>query len=199
MVLYQCPRCHYETCKKSHITTHYNRKRVCKTLFSRKSVKDCIEELSKKSVKDLVQELRDENTKRLELEQEVKNLKSEKLVKMKQNDLLLNELQSSDNQQEESYIDEFIYIIHPREFIKSRENIYKIGRTIKPKQRLSSYPKGSKVYLILPCLDSIEKEKQILELFNNEFIQRDDLGKEYFQGDVLEMSKLISTNCLFLL
>lgn len=47
MPSYQCPRCHYETCKKSHIRTHYNRKRVCKPLFSRKSVKDCMDELEK--------------------------------------------------------------------------------------------------------------------------------------------------------
>ena len=45
MVCYQCPRCHYETRLKGDIKRHYGRKTKCKTLFERKSIKDCIDEL----------------------------------------------------------------------------------------------------------------------------------------------------------
>ena len=70
---------------------------------------------------------------------------------------------------------EFIYIIQNREFIKSKEPIYKLGRTFKPKQILSSYPKGSRIYLILPCLDSIKEDKMVIDLFNDKFIKRKNI------------------------
>ncbi len=66
MVIYECPRCHYETSHKNTLRRHYNRKRVCKTLFSRKSIKDCKYELDnpKEKVmidKDELEKLQEEN------------------------------------------------------------------------------------------------------------------------------------------
>lgn len=66
MVIYECPRCHYETSHKNTLRRHYNRKRVCKTLFSRKSIKDCKYELDnpKDKVmidKDELEKLQEEN------------------------------------------------------------------------------------------------------------------------------------------
>lgn len=48
MVNYICPRCHYESSHKNDIRKHYLRKKVCRTEFSRISVKDCLEELETK-------------------------------------------------------------------------------------------------------------------------------------------------------
>jgi len=45
MVCYQCPRCRYETRLKGDIKRHYGRKNKCKTLFERKSINDCLNEL----------------------------------------------------------------------------------------------------------------------------------------------------------
>ena len=58
MVFYQCPRCHYETKYKNDLRKHYNRKTVCKTLFERKPIKNCKEDLEKK---DIHTSLREEN------------------------------------------------------------------------------------------------------------------------------------------
>jgi len=60
MVLYQCPRCHYETTHKPSMRNHYGRKTVCKTAFSRKSVKDCLQDLETKRRKTY-EELEREN------------------------------------------------------------------------------------------------------------------------------------------
>ena len=91
----------------------------------------------------------------------------------------------------EENIKNFIYIIKEREFINSNQNIYKIGKTINPKQRLGSYPKGSQVYLIQPCRDCDVAEREILKIFKYKFKERKDLGNEYFEGDVMNMSMII--------
>lgn len=52
MVLYQCPRCHYETERKCNIKTHYRRKKVCNPLYSDIETKKLeIKSLSKTEVK----------------------------------------------------------------------------------------------------------------------------------------------------
>ena len=37
------------------------------------------------------------------------------------------------------------------------------------------------------CFDSISKEKKLINLFKQKYIQRRDYGAEYFQGDVVQM------------
>lgn len=62
MVIYQCPRCHYETNRKDDMRRHYNRKRICKTTYSRKSMKDCLKELEIKKKRKSYDELQRELT-----------------------------------------------------------------------------------------------------------------------------------------
>ncbi len=57
MVLYQCPRCRYETTHKPSMRNHYSRKTVCKTAFSRKSVKDCLQDLESKGGMKMSEEI----------------------------------------------------------------------------------------------------------------------------------------------
>lgn len=59
MVFYSCPRCLYETSHKATMRRHYSRKLKCKTIHSRKSIKDCLKELEtnkKKSYDELERE-----------------------------------------------------------------------------------------------------------------------------------------------
>lgn len=72
MVLHVCPRCRYETNRKDDMRRHYNRKRVCKTLFCRKSIKDCLQELENKN-RLCISELEKRNK---ELEDEISRLKN---------------------------------------------------------------------------------------------------------------------------
>jgi hypothetical protein len=168
---YQCPRCHYITDRKSNLKNHYNRKKVCKTTYSRISIKDCKEQLD--SLKKVITNVLNEHNEIEQLKSEVENLKNK-----------LNE--------KEKIEDQFIYLIQTREFIKSGECIYKLGKTRNPKGRLTSYPKGSRIYLLLKCEDCDTTEKELIKLFTDKFNIRNDIGNEYFYGNVDEMSKLIS-------
>lgn len=92
-------------------------------------------------------------------------------------------------------ITEFIYIVQPREFIRMKENVYKIGRTAQsPDKRIGQYPKNTKLYFIIAVDNSIEKETMLLRIFRKEFIPRTDFGSEYFEGDVNDMISTIVDN-----
>jgi hypothetical protein len=89
----------------------------------------------------------------------------------------------------------YIYILREREFIKSKEHIYKIGRTAKqnPFDRLKKYPKNSDIILIRKCFNNEYVEDKIKELFKNKYIQKKvDIGSEYFEGDVIKMTRDIN-------
>lgn len=169
MTTYRCPRCHYETERKPNIRRHYTRKIKCKTRHSRKSIEECLNELDTYK-KNEISFLRNE----------VKHLSN----------IIDNKLY--EEKTKKNYIKEFIYLVQPREFIDSR--VYKIGKTINPKQRLTSYPKGSKIILIVPCEDCSMEEKKLIEIFKEKFIHKDIFGHEYFEGDGMTMTKTIMSS-----
>lgn len=75
------------------------------------------------------------------------------------------------------------YIIKEREFIKSKENILKIGQTEQPEtNRASQYPKGSVLILQRFVNDRLAAEREIIKVFDEKFINRPDIGREYYEG-----------------
>lgn len=82
---------------------------------------------------------------------------------------------------------QFVYIVHLREFINTGENIFKIGRTKDGVNRMSNYPKGSKIILLLPCSNFVECENEIIKLFTHKYIHMIVYGREYFKGDLKDM------------
>lgn len=73
-----------------------------------------------------------------------------------------------------------------REFKNLSEPVFKIGMTKHtPMNRLTDYPKGSKVHLVLPVYHENVKfvEDQVLEELRDRYKSRLDVGKEYIQGD----------------
>ena len=83
---------------------------------------------------------------------------------------------------------EAVYIIHVREFINSKQDIYKIGRTSQAHtKRANSYPKGSCLEFQIRVEDSRDVEKQIIRCFKESFVQRLDIGMEYFEGNYIKM------------
>lgn len=89
-----------------------------------------------------------------------------------------------------------IYLIQEREFIKTEEDIYKIGKTTRDvEKRKKEYPKGSKMYFNTSVSDCHKCEDKIKEVFNEEFVQRLDIGTEYFEGNLKDMMKKISQIC----
>ena len=87
---------------------------------------------------------------------------------------------------------EFIYLIKEREFIKTKEHIYKIGKTKQENlQRIKSYPNGSILLLYIITNDCDKKEKEIIQKFKEHFINKKDIGNEYFMGDYNHMINII--------
>jgi len=86
----------------------------------------------------------------------------------------------------------YIYLLQEREFIKTKENVYKVGRTEKENHsRFNQYPKGSVLLFQMSCNDCKSIERQIINLFKEKFIQRKDIGNEYFEGDFQLMIDII--------
>lgn len=82
------------------------------------------------------------------------------------------------------------YIIQEREFIKTGENIYKIGKTKQEgTKRIDQYPIGSKIVLFLEVDNCSEFENKVMNVFNAKYNQRKDIGKKYYQGDKNSMVK----------
>ena len=85
---------------------------------------------------------------------------------------------------------EYIYLLQEREFITTKQNIYKLGKTKQENlQRFKQYPKGSKLILQQVCYDCDMLETQLIREFKNKYIHRRDIGNEYFEGDYNKMVK----------
>ena len=86
----------------------------------------------------------------------------------------------------------YIYLVKEREFIKTNENIYKIGRSKQENtKRFLQYPKGSELIIQSRCIDCIKTEKILIDLFKKNFIHRRDIGNEYFEGNDIIMQSII--------
>jgi len=87
----------------------------------------------------------------------------------------------------------YIYLLQEREFIKTKENIYKIGKTVKINlTRFRQYPNGSRLILQQLCHDCDIMEKNIISVFKTKFIRRKDIGNEYFEENYKRMVKIIN-------
>jgi len=85
-----------------------------------------------------------------------------------------------------------VYLVIEREFLKTNENIYKIGYSTQPNlTRFMQYPKGSKLLFQMYTEYAKESEKEIINTFALNFIRRCDIGKEYFEGDYKKMRTII--------
>ena len=75
----------------------------------------------------------------------------------------------------------WIYIIKEREFIKTNETIFKIGKTTSIKGRMPAYPRDSILYQCFYCPSNIHSvEKQFILLFDEHFTKQPNIGREYY-------------------
>jgi hypothetical protein len=91
---------------------------------------------------------------------------------------------------------QYIYLLQEREFIKTGESIYKLGKTVQKcgrgfGERFKGYPKGSRVLLVIEVEDCNKEEGELIRCFKKEFKRRDDIGSEYFEGDIDDMKKTL--------
>lgn len=84
----------------------------------------------------------------------------------------------------------YVYLIREREFIKCNEPVYKLGKTTQlPNTRLAGYPKNSEVLLFIDVFDCHFTEKELIKQFDQLFICRKDIGREYYEGDLNHMKR----------
>lgn len=88
----------------------------------------------------------------------------------------------------------WIYLAYTKELQRTAENIYKIGRTSNPNKR---YASATLLLSVFPVSDQVKAENDLLALFRgcSSFVNRKDVGREYFQGDFVDMHALFSTFC----
>jgi len=83
---------------------------------------------------------------------------------------------------------EYLYILREREFLNLRSPIYKIGKTKQePNNRLSGYPKGSEIYAFIQVHDCDTAEKDLIRIFDDNFEQVSEYGREYYRGSIEKM------------
>ena len=89
-------------------------------------------------------------------------------------------------------ISQYIYLLQEREFIKTKEHIYKVGMTKKENyERFNQYPNGSILLFQMICNNCKNIEKEVIKLFKQNFKLRKDIGNEYFEGEYKKMIDII--------
>jgi hypothetical protein len=77
---------------------------------------------------------------------------------------------------------EGIYLLQEKKSINT--NRYKLGRSYKLIQRIKTYPKKSKLHLIIFCKNSVDIENNMIELLSKKFLFVSDKRCEYFDGNI---------------
>jgi len=82
----------------------------------------------------------------------------------------------------------YVYLIQDANHISSGLNIYKVGKTtLLPHQRMTNYTKNSIAYAFMVVRDCHVMEEILLKIFASKFKQLKKIGKEWFEGDIVEM------------
>ena len=203
---FKCTKCCKLFSCQSNLDAHVNKKKpcflekvnencincdFCNNSFSTQSnlnrhIKRCI---AKKNPELLLKQI--ENMKKL-------LQKKDDIIQELRNDSHSNKIESEDSNNSYEHFesskniknDNYIYIIKVREFIKTNENIYKVGRTDKGfSKRVKSYPKGSVVMCIVKVPNSKKYETALKKSFNLLFKRRKDIGHEYYEANYQDMYK----------
>jgi hypothetical protein len=210
-MIYKCFRCGKDYNYKNDIRRHYNRKNPCRVILRGLTQKECISlldpplevnkvdilEEQNKNLIDIVEKLQKRLTKLENNNNKIINNNIQEIVvkQQKENKILkekIKDLEIERNIQPDT--NHFIYIIKEREFIKTNEEIYKIGKTRGLRNRIGDYPKGSAIKMVYPCKDIDIIEKELLLLFDEQFIRMVDVGREYFRGDINVMVNLVTNH-----
>ena len=208
-IIFNCEFCEYKTNKKYNLNRHMTNKHIDKTIEEEKVVEEEKEEIyncvkcdkNYKTIKYFNHHQKNCNglnilscskcmftfTSRHSKSNHIKknNCIAKSIINNINQQHFINNNNDNDNK-------EFIYLLQEREFIKTKEPIYKIGKTKQEKlKRIKSYPNGSELLLYTVCNNCDEIEKTIINKFKSHFIHKKEFGNEYFMGDYNSMIYLI--------
>ena len=86
----------------------------------------------------------------------------------------------------------YIYLLHEREFIRTSEDIYKVGMSRQSNlERFHNYPKGSILLFQMECINCKFVESIVLQVFKDQFYKCLFYGNEYFKGNKKSMMDII--------
>jgi hypothetical protein len=138
---------------------------------------NCIENIEciyneENNIFDYELELENEIKNEIEIEEILINLNKNKNIFLEKNKKYMDQLENKKKQEG------FIYIIQIREFIKLKENVYKIGFTKNEcvEDRLIQYPKFSYMHFEKKIKNPIYFEKVIKIIFDHKFIKKIEYG-----------------------
>jgi hypothetical protein len=119
------------------------------------------------------QKIREDKEAQAKLEEERKEADKQKA----------KEISKEENEKDHHYI----YCLREREFIKTQENIYKVGKTsCHPFKRLKQYPEASELVLLLKVDDCHTSETTLLKYLDNIFEKASyggkQIGREYYMA-----------------
>lgn len=90
----------------------------------------------------------------------------------------------------------YIYLIRTTGMVGRCENVYKVGRTSREiEDRLNEYEKGMERILTIKVSNNKEAETKIIKELKEKYKQRNELGNEYFEGDIHEIIITIVEIC----
>ena len=76
----------------------------------------------------------------------------------------------------------YVYLFHTKQFVESKEPVYKIGKSMKPNfERFNQYSEGTRFHFQMSCHNCHELEKKIIALFRINY--KLHCGREYFKGN----------------
>jgi hypothetical protein len=85
----------------------------------------------------------------------------------------------------------YIYVLILREFLHQKKHVYKIGYSKDVERRKKEYPKGSQLMYTRFVHHASAMEKKILSAMHERFIQHNECGREYFEGHLNQIVKLL--------
>ena len=212
-IIFNCEFCEYKTTKKFNLNRHMTNKHIDKPIVTKEEIKEEIEEeikedeIKEDEIYNCVKCDKNYKIKKYLISHQSNcnglnilscskcmftfTSRQAKSNHIKKNNCIAKSIININNQQhsinknnDNNQNKEFIYLLQQREFINTKEPIYKIGKTKQEKlKRIKSYPKGSELLFYIVCNNCDEIEKTIINKFKGHFIHKKELGNEYFMGD----------------
>ena len=84
-----------------------------------------------------------------------------------------------------------VYLIRKCEHVNSNQPIYKIGKTMDIMKQLND-PKNSEIICYTQTNNHTKCEADLLNLFHDNFIYREDVGLKYFEGNIDLMQSIMT-------
>jgi len=182
----------YRLIKEKEIEEKELLKKQAKDL-KEKELQKIREEKEEKKLKEKELKIAQEEEKRKEkqaLEDEKKKIKEEEKRKEKE----AKEIREEEKKREKEILDEikdeehnYIYCIREREFLRSGDDIFKVGKTtVHPFKRMKQYPNGSSIVLILKVFNCHIAEQELLKYLDKKFetaiVNNQRIGREYYKA-----------------